>query len=708
MKKYFEKIKNLKNTNKKLYYAIICLFVLTGFTFAYVIDQISGGAISRVFITADTSDVFELKVDHEIIEIKPGQFNFGKGEEDLTGTATATARLKANSTNNNALYEYNIYFYIEKNEYIYTTEDKKPEMILQVTDPTGATVTSVNGLTYDSLIQGFDITETDGIIPIVENYEITSNSSTTFTEQNWIIKVSFVNLDSNQIDNEGKTLEGKILIQTEKLYDDVVLSVNSLPTNIGHLTTLNCSGTTGMYNQKYDRFEFSDIFKNSALCEINYQERADKQYLNEYIINLEKTNPNQGMGKIVHEIDKVINYENSVSLNQSEYGTVEKFVATSTTATTGTIRDDIFNFENLEWINNPSVMEASKIYNLKLTIPEDGYYQLCYDISGDGDSDNTIMFYHGTQSTYYNSGLEDKINKGCRHLGLLKQNEVYRFLHRTGQKISTIKFSLQKTNSFDTIDTGYRYEGKSPNNYLWFNNELWRIVGVFDDKIHGVENSNLVKLVKEYTIGNFPWSTSHNNEWSASNLNHILNDFYLRKKNGNGSEYCDEVHNCDFEYIGISYSYRKMIQNSKWFLSEISAKDDGDNNSYASPAYNYFSFERNAKYSTNLIGMIYASDYGYSVLSNSCERTTKLSSYGNNNCAGSSWLYAGGDEWIFNISTYNNYSYYIYTQGSTQSINATSGNVGSNYNVRPSLYLKSSVYVVDGDGSIINPYIIGM
>ena len=30
-------------------------------------------------------------------------------------------------------------------------------------------------------------------------------------------------------------------------------------------------------------------------------------------------------------------------------------------------------------------------------------------------------------------------------------------------------------------ENGYRYEGKDPNNYVWFNNELWRIIGVFDE-----------------------------------------------------------------------------------------------------------------------------------------------------------------------------------------------------------------------------------
>ena len=263
MKKYFEKFKDLKSTNKKLYYATICMFVLIGFTFAYVIDQISGGAISRVFITADTADSLEFLVDKDI-SIKPTQFNFTQGGVDLSDTATATARLKANSTDKTANYRYNVYFLIEKNEYIYTTEDHKPEMLLQVTNPNGENVTSMSGLTYNETLNGFDITNLVDYITIAENYEISSNSSTSFTEQNWIITVKFINLDTNQIENEGKTLEGKVLIQRQE-YGDINIAVNNLPEAYGPLAEINCNGNNSVYNQKYNRIEISNKSLNKSL-----------------------------------------------------------------------------------------------------------------------------------------------------------------------------------------------------------------------------------------------------------------------------------------------------------------------------------------------------------------------------------------------------------------------------------------------------------
>lgn len=101
---------------------------------------------------------------------------------------------------------------------------------------------------------------------------------------------------------------------------------------------------------------------------------------------------------------------------------------------------------------------------------------------------------------------------------------------------------------------------------------------------------------------------------------------------------------------------------------------------------------------------MYPSDYGYSVLASSCARTTNLSSYDNATCAGQSWLYSKGYVWtITPDSSRGNYVFFVYSDGSLSIDDANYG-----FAARPSLYLDSSVYVVDGDGSQSDPYIIGM
>ena len=101
---------------------------------------------------------------------------------------------------------------------------------------------------------------------------------------------------------------------------------------------------------------------------------------------------------------------------------------------------------------------------------------------------------------------------------------------------------------------------------------------------------------------------------------------------------------------------------------------------------------------------MYLSDYGYSVLSSSCARTTNLGSYNSANCAGQSWLYGKGYEWTLTPNSSNGYGvFYLSNIGTLNYINAYYG-----YGSRPVLYLDASVYKIDGDGSLNNPYIVEM
>ena len=107
---------------------------------------------------------------------------------------------------------------------------------------------------------------------------------------------------------------------------------------------------------------------------------------------------------------------------------------------------------------------------------------------------------------------------------------------------------------------------------------------------------------------------------------------------------------------------------------------------------------------TGYIGLMYPSDYGYSVLSSSCARTTNLGSYDNATCAGQSWLYGKSYEWT--LTPYSSSSYGVFAlnyPGQLSNYSASSG-----YGSRPVLYLDASVYKTDGDGSLENPYIVGM
>ena len=257
-------------------------------------------------------------------------------------------------------------------------------------------------------------------------------------------------------------------------------------------------------------------------------------------------------------------------------------------------------------------------------------------------------------------------------------------------------------------EKGYRYEGKNPNNYIWFNNEYWRIIGVFDSASHGVSGKNLVKIIRADVLDGLAWNKSNTNDWTASSLKSLLNGAYYNAQDGTNSGYCygystTATANCDYTKRGIQSGYRGMIANVTWHL--------GGYSSTSATAEAFYGYERGTTvYSerptstTGYIGLMYPSDYGYSALSSSCARTINLSSYNSATCAGQSWLYGKGGEWT--LTPDSSSSNFVFTLSSRGVVYIISANYG--YGSRPVLYLDASVYKIDGDGSLNNPYIVGM
>jgi hypothetical protein len=258
-------------------------------------------------------------------------------------------------------------------------------------------------------------------------------------------------------------------------------------------------------------------------------------------------------------------------------------------------------------------------------------------------------------------------------------------------------------------ENGYRYEGKNPNNYVSFNGELWRIIGVFDSASHGVAGSNLVKLIKETSLGGLAWNKSNTNDWPNSSMYHLLNDYYYNGTNESTVTYCYGYSttvpaNCDFTSNGITnVAYRNMIQNVTWYLGGTATNSQNTEAFYTAERGTTVYSGRSTT-TTGNIGLMYMSDYGYGVLASSCARTTNMSSYNSSTCAGQNWLYGQGYEWTIVPSSSNSSSvWYVDSGGYAYNNYAYNG-----FAWRPVLYLKSDVKKIGGDGSILNPYAITM
>ena len=211
-----------KNIEKILIISVIAIFVVVSATFAFFQSQLQGSEEGNINIISETTDRLNFDISDEI-NLNINQFNFGVGAGNLNRSATGTATLLANSSNKTANYTYYVYFKINSNDFVYTTSDSKPEIILTITNPSGQEVTSIEGLNYvtatgaDGIqVKGFDITTADGLFAVAENYAISSNSSTTPTTQEWSFKATFINLDSDQQNNTGKNMDAKIIMQREE------------------------------------------------------------------------------------------------------------------------------------------------------------------------------------------------------------------------------------------------------------------------------------------------------------------------------------------------------------------------------------------------------------------------------------------------------------------------------------------------------------
>ena len=410
------KFKELNDKKKRLIIIISVLVVFIGITLAYVVGQISDGAIGNANITADTTDNLQFSVDKDI-NLNPTQFNVVEGGGGLSDTATGTATLLANSTNDIATFNYYVYFNIRSNNYTYTTEDYKPEIVLTITDPTGQPVTEVSGLSYvtaqnadGSEVSGFDITTKSGLINIASNYEITSNSSTDATEQNWIFTVTFINLTTNQSENGGSTLDAEIILSKDEKNYHEICEPGTMACDIARLYNEENPESNGLY------------YHNGTYTSEN-----------EYCM---------------FEGNQVLSFpDGAPSTNAEDCQNVYYGMGMYIDATLTTEGVELGQVEEVTWDSVNSVCETTSgipVYNDNETAVSqescNGYAAVM------GDS-SVIMI---------------NVGSGTMELAVL-----------------------------DAEDYSYRYLGANPNNYVCFgsdeetcsNDDLYRIIGVFDDSI---------------------------------------------------------------------------------------------------------------------------------------------------------------------------------------------------------------------------------
>ena len=217
--------KSKKNAIVLSIVAVVTLIALVvGATFAYFKAQGGTGSSTEVKVTTYTTDMLTFTTGNAI-SLYADQSSFGQEKGSLSGETFAKATLVANNKTNEATDNYYVYFNIENNTFKYTLGEDKPELILTVTGPDGNEVTELPGLTHkvvqdreNKSISGFDVTTTNGLITIANKKTITATPN---AEEQYTLKLTFVNYEGDQTENATSTLSAKVMIQKEKVVQTV-------------------------------------------------------------------------------------------------------------------------------------------------------------------------------------------------------------------------------------------------------------------------------------------------------------------------------------------------------------------------------------------------------------------------------------------------------------------------------------------------------
>ena len=303
-------------------------------------------------------------------------------------------------------------------------------------------------------------------------------------------------------------------------------------------------------------------------------------------------------------------------------------------------------------------------------------------------------------------------------------------------ELSRIENGLKKDN---TEDENIRYYGSNPNNYVSFNNELWRIIGVFE---------NNVKLVRSEKLGNLSWDSSESsvnsgwgvNEWSQSDLKNYLNTMYY----GGTSVTCYNGENNQTKTCPtntLDETSKSLIDNHTWNTGAIDVTDTTivNQETFALNTVPFYNAERGNETGKicssgngcndtvtrttewpGYVGLPYVTDWAYASGESACEtnmyagyNATASSideAFANMACKKNNWMHHGTTTDIEDATWFMSplaspdgaYSVWsVFGVGLTDVYSAANP-----LSAFPTIYLKSNILIESGKGTSSNPYIL--
>ena len=281
-----------------------------------------------------------------------------------------------------------------------------------------------------------------------------------------------------------------------------------------------------------------------------------------------------------------------------------------------------------------------------------------------------------------------------------------------GNADQIIELAAKDTTNFatDDPDNNIRYIGANPNNYVYFNCsdysnqsdstcEKWRIIGVFKNmtKEDG-SKEDLVKIIRDDSLGNVSWDSNNGNDWSKASLQTTLNGEYYNGTYATGALKNDTT--------------RNAIESVVWNLGGSSTEADVTASMFYERERGTSVYSGHAPTWTGKIGLMYPSDYGYATSGGSTtDRATCLAKAiyswkgsGVSDCKNNDYLYKSGyHQWTL-VSPSSFSSFYVFFVGETGYVNDNSY-AKATIGVRPVTFLKSNILISEvGNGSSESPF----
>ncbi len=303
-------------------------------------------------------------------------------------------------------------------------------------------------------------------------------------------------------------------------------------------------------------------------------------------------------------------------------------------------------------------------------------------------------------------------------------------LYEVDHNSSNITYTTDQTAIQNLKQTEYRFAGQNPNNYVSFNNELWRIIGL----VNTPEGSR-IKLIRNESIGEYSWDTGDansgygTNEWSNSKIMDLLNNgAYYNKMSGtcyNGEN--NQTAECEFSITGLTNSAKTMIDTITWNIGSNDGQTLENNNINTAQFYELERSNHTGKICNSgeycndtitryltwygQVGLMYPSDYAYATSGGSkTDRDTCLNmelyswnGSGVSDCKNNDWLYKTGSyQWTMtpNATSYHAGNIFsILSPGCIDIANASDAK-----EIYPTIYLNENVKIGNGIGNINDPY----